>query len=45
MTHCGVKEVRKIALLSLRPPFSPITLAFIGKRLRDKQPEIRKITF
>lgn len=45
MTHSQMKEVRKIALVSLKTPITPLTLLFVGKRLRDKDAEIRKLTF
>ena len=45
MTHSKSREVRRAAINQVRAPFTPQSLIFLGKRLRDKDPEIRKITF
>ena len=45
MTHSRLKEVRKEALQHLKAPITPISLFFIGKRLRDKEDDIRKLAF
>ena len=45
MTHSKLKEIRKEAINSLKTPYSPVCLLFLGKRLRDKDDEIRKIVF
>jgi len=45
LTHSRPKEVRKTALQHLKPPVTPISLLFIGKRLRDKEDEIRKLAY
>jgi hypothetical protein len=36
MTHSKQVEVRKYAIKMLDAPYTPITLFFLGKRLRDK---------
>ena len=45
MTHASSKEVRKAAIQYLRPPLSPVALLFLGKRLRDRDDDIRRHTF
>lgn len=45
MTHSDQREVRKACLHSLKTPLSQISLLFLGKRLRDKDHDIRKQTY
>jgi hypothetical protein len=45
MTHSRSKEVRKAAIHSLKAPFSPLSLTFLGKRLRDKDADVRKLAY
>jgi hypothetical protein len=45
MTHSRIKDVRKLAVLSLKHPLSPMTILFLGKRLRDKDDEVRRAAY
>jgi steroid 5-alpha reductase family enzyme len=45
MTHASSKEVRKATIHYIQAPFSQLTLLFLSKRLRDKDDEIRRLTF
>lgn len=47
LTHSKLKEVRKkiLSIMKGDPEFSHVCLFFIGKRLRDKDDEIRRLTF
>ena len=45
MTHSPSREVRKACVQHLRAPFSQVSLILLGKRLRDKDEEIRRQTF
>jgi hypothetical protein len=42
MTHSSAREVRKTCVQHLRAPFSQVSLLLLGKRLRDKDDEIRR---
>ncbi len=45
MTHCSSRDVRRACIDRIKAPFSPITLLLLGKRLRDKDDDIRRQTF
>lgn len=45
MTHSSSREVRKTCVQHLRAPFSQVSLLMLGKRLRDKDEEIRRQTY
>jgi len=45
MTHSRLRDVRKAALYHLKTPYSEMALMFIGKRLRDKDDEVRKLAY
>ncbi|CDW89230.1 at hook motif family protein [Stylonychia lemnae] len=45
MTHNKLRDVRKAALHHLQSPFSEVALLFLGKRLRDKDDDVRKLAF
>lgn len=42
MTHHSSRDVRRACIQHLRAPFSQISLVMLGKRLRDKDDEIRR---
>lgn len=45
MTHHRQRDVRRTCVQQLRAPFSQMTLVMLGKRLRDKDDEIRRQTY
>ena len=45
LTHCSSRDVRRACIDRIKAPFSPITLLLLGKRLRDKDDEIRRQTY
>ena len=45
MTQARSKEARKVAINSVKAPFTHSTLIFISKRLRDKDEEVRRMAF
>lgn len=42
MTHSSFRDVRRTCIDRIKAPFSPITLLLLGKRLRDKDDDIRR---
>ena len=38
-------EIRKRIIKGLKGPYSEVTLAFMGKRLRDEDPNVCKLIF
>lgn len=45
MTHSKTREVRKTAINAIKAPYSAISLMFLGKRLRDRDADIRRLVF
>lgn len=45
MTHNRSRDVRRACIQYLRAPFSQVSLVMLGKRLRDKDDEIRRQTY
>ena len=45
MTHSTSREVRRTCIDRIKAPFSQITLLLLGKRLRDKDDDIRRQTY
>ncbi len=42
MTHSAYKDVRRACIDKLRSPYSHVSLLMMGKRLRDKDEDIRR---
>jgi hypothetical protein len=45
MTHHRQRDIRRACVVHLRAPFSQMSLIMLGKRLRDKDDEIRRQTY